>query len=90
LAASICIAATISAYQPIDVGGPVVHRQHSNEVLISRARLPLQDIMTCIREHCTLVDGVTVATQRRTASEIPTEMQRLFIQWPSCDPRHAR
>jgi error-prone DNA polymerase len=29
----------------------------SNEVLASRARSPLQDIMTCIREHCTLVDA---------------------------------
>jgi error-prone DNA polymerase len=56
----------------------------SNEVLYHAPdRRPLQDIMTCIREHCTLVDaGSRLQPNAERHLKSPTEMQRLFIQWP--------
>jgi error-prone DNA polymerase len=56
----------------------------SNEVLYHAPdRRPLQDIMTCIREHCTLVDaGSRLQPNAERHLKSPTEMQRLFSQWP--------
>lgn len=56
----------------------------TNEVLYHAPdRRPLQDVMTCIREHCTLVEGgsrLQANAERHLKS--PSEMARLFMQWP--------
>ena len=56
----------------------------TNEVLYhAPARRPLQDVMTCIREHCTLSEaGSRLQANAERHLKSPAEMQRLFQQWP--------
>ena len=56
----------------------------SNEVLYhAPERRPLQDIMTCIREHCTIhTAGSRLQANAERHLKSPSEMQRLFTQWP--------
>ncbi|MDT0576765.1 error-prone DNA polymerase [Croceicoccus sp. F390] len=47
------------------------------------ARRPLQDVMTCIREKCTIFDaGLRLNPNGERHLKSPGEMVRLFAQWP--------
>ena len=47
------------------------------------ARRPLQDVVTCIREHCTIADaGGRLAANAERHLKPPAEMARLFERWP--------
>ncbi len=56
----------------------------TNDVLYHAPdRRPLQDIMTCIRDHCTLTEaGSRLEPNAERHLKSPTEMARLFRQWP--------
>ncbi|MFO6466076.1 error-prone DNA polymerase [Jannaschia sp. KMU-145] len=46
-------------------------------------RRPLQDVMTCIREKCTIADaGFRLDANAERYLKSPGEMQRLFERWP--------
>lgn len=46
-------------------------------------RRRLQDVLTCIREHCTLADaGMRLFAHAERHLKPPTEMARLFARWP--------
>ncbi|MEZ5824459.1 MAG: PHP domain-containing protein [Geminicoccaceae bacterium] len=46
-------------------------------------RRPLQDVLTCIREHCTLAEaGGRLFAHAERHLKPPAEMTRLFTRWP--------
>ena len=57
----------------------------TNDVLYHEAaRRPLQDVMTCIREKCTLAEaGYRLEQNAERYLKSPAEMQRLFGEWPN-------
>jgi error-prone DNA polymerase len=49
----------------------------------SPARRPLQDVLTCIREHCTIREaGFRLYANAERHLKPPGEMARLFARWP--------
>ncbi|WP_093993402.1 error-prone DNA polymerase [Flavimaricola marinus] len=56
----------------------------TNDVLYHAPdRRPLQDVMTCIREKCTLADaGFRLEPNAERHLKSPAEMARLFSEWP--------
>ena len=56
----------------------------TNDVLYHAPdRRPLQDVMTCIREHCRLRDaGERLEQNAERHLKAPAEMARLFEEWP--------
>ena len=56
----------------------------TNDVLYHAAeRRPLQDVMTCIREHVTIDEaGFRLLANAERHLKSPEEMQRLFRRWP--------
>ena len=56
----------------------------------SAARRPLQDVLTCIREHCTIDDaGYRLHANAERHLKAPDEMARLFAEWPDAVTRSA-
>ncbi|HEY5107941.1 MAG TPA: error-prone DNA polymerase [Caulobacteraceae bacterium] len=55
-----------------------------NDVLYHAAeRRPLQDVLTCIREKCTITDaGLRLEANAERRLKSPAEMARLFSRWP--------
>ncbi len=56
----------------------------TNDVLYHAPdRRPLQDVMTCIREHCTIdTAGSRLEANAERHLKAPAEMARLFDEWP--------
>jgi len=53
-------------------------------------RRPLQDILTCIREKCTIhTAGLRLAANAERCLKPPAEMARLFLRWPEAVARTA-
>ncbi|MBX6323173.1 MAG: error-prone DNA polymerase, partial [Rhodospirillaceae bacterium] len=51
-------------------------------------RRPLQDVLTCIREHCTIDEaGLRLAANAERHMKSPAEMARLFAAWPEAIAR---
>ena len=69
-------------------GAPMVA---SNDVLYhGPARRPLQDVLTCIREGCTIDQaGFLLEANAERHVKSPDEMARLFAPWPDCVGRSA-
>ena len=54
----------------------------------SPARRPLQDVLTCIREHCTIHEaGFRLYANAERHLKPPEEMARLFARWPDAIAR---
>ncbi len=55
-----------------------------NDVLYHAAeRRPLQDVLTCIREKCTITEaGLRLEANAERRLKSPAEMARLFSRWP--------
>jgi error-prone DNA polymerase len=54
----------------------------------SPARRPLQDVLTCIREHCTIHEaGFRLCANAERHLKSPEEMARLFARWPDAIAR---
>ncbi len=70
-------------------GAPMVA---SNDVLYhGPARRPLQDVLTCIREGCTIDQaGFLLEANAERHVKSPDEMARLFAPWPDCVGRSAQ
>jgi error-prone DNA polymerase len=64
----------------------------TNDVLYHAAeRRPLQDVMTCIREHVTIDEaGFRLLANAERHLKTPEEMQRLFRHWPEALDNAAR
>jgi len=62
-------------------GAPMVA---TNDVLYhGPERRPLQDVMTCVREHCTVQEaGFRLQANAERHLKTPGEMARLFERWP--------
>ena len=62
-------------------GAPIVA---TNDVLYhGPERRPLQDVITCVREHCTIQDaGFRLEANAERHLKFPAEMARLFDRWP--------
>ncbi|MDP1909274.1 MAG: error-prone DNA polymerase, partial [Hyphomicrobium sp.] len=62
-------------------GAPMVA---TNDVLYhGPERRPLQDVMTCVREHCTIHEaGFLLEANAERHLKTPQEMARLFERWP--------
>ncbi|WP_425994932.1 error-prone DNA polymerase [Caulobacter sp. DWR1-3-2b1] len=56
----------------------------TNDVLYhAPERRPLQDVMTCVREHCTIHEaGFRLEANAERHLKTPQEMARLFERWP--------
>jgi error-prone DNA polymerase len=56
----------------------------TNDVLYhAPERRPLQDVMTCVREHCTIQEaGFRLEANAERHIKTPGEMARLFERWP--------
>jgi error-prone DNA polymerase len=56
----------------------------TNDVLYHAAqRRPLQDVLTCIRQKCSIADaGLRLEANAERRLKSPTEMARLFARWP--------
>jgi error-prone DNA polymerase len=67
-------------------GAPIVA---TNDVLYHAvARRPLQDVMTCIREKCTIqTAGLRLEANAERHLKSPDEMARLFAPWPEAIAR---
>ena len=67
-------------------GAPIVA---TNDVLYhAAARRPLQDVMTCIREKCTIqTAGLRLEANAERHLKSPDEMARLFARWPEAIDR---
>jgi error-prone DNA polymerase len=51
-------------------------------------RRPLQDVLTCIRENCTITDaGLRLAANAERHLKLPAEMARLFAKFPGAVER---
>ena len=63
----------------------------TNDVLYHRPeRRPLQDILTCIRETCTIAQaGLRLEANAERHLKSPAEMARLFSKWPGAVARTA-
>ncbi len=61
----------------------------TNDVLYHRPeRRPLQDILTCIRETCTIAQaGLRLEANAERHLKSPAEMARLFSKWPAAVAR---
>ncbi len=61
----------------------------TNDVLYhAAARRPLQDVMSCVREGCTLQEaGFRLEANAERHLKAPTEMARLFARWPQAIER---
>ena len=64
----------------------------TNDVLYhTPARRPLQDVMTCIREHVTIDEaGFRLLANAERHLKSPDEMRRLFRRWPEAVENTAR
>ena len=64
-----------------DAGAPIVA---TNDVLYhGPERRPLQDVITCVREHCTIQEaGFRLEANAERHIKSPAEMARLFERWP--------
>ncbi|MEZ5831479.1 MAG: error-prone DNA polymerase [Dongiaceae bacterium] len=64
----------------------------TNDVLYhAPSRRPLQDVMTCIREHVTIEEaGFRLLANAERHLKSPDEMQRLFKRWPQALENTAR
>ena len=64
----------------------------TNDVLYhAPERRPLQDVMTCIREHVTIDEaGFRLLANAERHLKSPDEMQRLFKRWPQALENAAR
>jgi error-prone DNA polymerase len=64
-----------------EAGAPIVA---TNDVLYhGPERRPLQDVMTCVREHCTIQEaGLRLEVNAERHVKSPGEMTRLFERWP--------
>jgi error-prone DNA polymerase len=62
-------------------GAPIVA---TNDVLYhGPERRPLQDVITCVREHCTIQEaGFRLEANAERHLKFPAEMARLFDRWP--------
>ncbi len=62
-------------------GAPMVA---TNDVLYhGPERRPLQDVITCVREHCTIQEaGFRLQANAERHIKTPAEMARLFERWP--------
>lgn len=62
-------------------GAPMVA---TNDVLYhGPERRPLQDVITCVREHCTIQEaGFHLEANAERHIKAPAEMARLFARWP--------
>ncbi len=69
-------------------GAPLVA---TNDVLYHHpSRRPLADVLTCIREHCTIDQaGRRLAANAERHLKTPAEMARLFANWPDAVARSA-
>ncbi len=69
-------------------GAPIVA---TNDVLYhGPERRPLQDVITCVREHCTIQEaGLRLEANAERHLKFPTEMARLFDRWPRAVERTA-
>ncbi len=65
----------------MQAGAPMVA---TNDVLYhARERRPLQDVLTCVREHCTISEaGFRLEANAERHLKTPSEMARLFERWP--------
>jgi error-prone DNA polymerase len=64
-----------------EAGAPMVA---TNDVLYhAPERRPLQDVMTCVREHCSIHEaGFRLEANAERHIKTPKEMARLFERWP--------
>ncbi|MBO9547588.1 error-prone DNA polymerase [Caulobacter sp.] len=64
-----------------EAGAPMVA---TNDVLYhGPERRPLQDVITCVREHCTIQEaGFRLQANAERHIKAPAEMARLFERWP--------
>jgi len=64
-----------------EAGAPMVA---TNDVLYhAPERRPLQDVMTCVREHCSIHEaGFRLQANAERHLKTPAEMARLFERWP--------
>jgi error-prone DNA polymerase len=64
-----------------EAGAPMVA---TNDVLYhGPERRPLQDVLTCVREHCTIQEaGFHLEANAERHIKAPAEMARLFERWP--------
>ena len=64
-----------------NTGAPIVA---TNDILYhGPERRPLQDVITCVREHCTIQKaGFHLEANAERHLKSPTEMTRLFERWP--------
>lgn len=64
-----------------EAGAPIVA---TNDVLYhGPERRPLQDVITCVREHCTIHEaGFRLEANAERHLKSPSEMARLFERWP--------
>jgi error-prone DNA polymerase len=64
-----------------EAGAPMVA---TNDVLYhAPERRPLQDVMTCVREHCSIHEaGFRLEANAERHIKTPEEMARLFERWP--------
>ena len=69
-------------------GAPIVA---TNDVLYhGPERRPLQDVITCVREHCTIHEaGFRLEANAERHIKSPAEMARLFERWPRAVERTA-
>ncbi len=69
-----------------DAGAPMVA---TNDVLYhGPERRPLQDVLTCIREGCTITEaGFRLEANAERHIKTPAEMARLFERWPQAVER---
>ena len=69
-------------------GAPMIA---ANDVLYhTPARRPLQDVLTCIREGCTITGaGLILEANAERHLKPPAEMARLFARWPDAVRRTA-
>ncbi|WP_454762073.1 error-prone DNA polymerase [Caulobacter segnis] len=64
-----------------EAGAPMIA---TNDVLYhGPERRPLQDVLTCVREHCTIQEaGFHLEANAERHIKAPAEMARLFQRWP--------
>jgi len=64
-----------------EAGAPMIA---TNDVLYhGPERRPLQDVLTCVREHCTIQEaGFHLQANAERHIKAPVEMARLFERWP--------
>ncbi len=70
-------------------GAPMIA---TNDVLYhGPERRPLQDVLTCIREGCSITEaGLRLEANAERHLKSPAEMARLFARWPARRGAHRR